>query len=152
MATSEGFKDFVLEQLARCNGEYLERRFAFSARKMFGEYCLYIKKNSAFSDFLSADSRESCVDSCVDSPKKVLFLLCDESLFIKKYESLGAIVRESSDFITLGFPFDGAKEHYIIDIENLSLIAKIIESSLPFLPTPKPTKAKKSRKSTKDAK
>lgn len=31
MATSEGFKDFVLEQLARCAEENLE-----------GEYCVYI--------------------------------------------------------------------------------------------------------------
>ena len=134
MATSANYKDFVLEQLARCNSEYLGRGFAFSARKMFGEYCVYI-----------ADSRESCVDSHLDSPKKVLFLLCDESVFVKKYESLDEIVRENSDFFTLGYPFDGAREHYIIDIENLALIAQIIQSALPFLPTPKAKKPKKSK-------
>lgn len=42
MATSEEFKDFVLEQLARCAEENLEGEYAFSARKMFGEYCVYI--------------------------------------------------------------------------------------------------------------
>lgn len=135
MATSASYKDFVLEQLARCDSEYLGRRFAFSARKLFGEYCVYI-----------VDSRESCVDSHLDSPKKVLFLLCDESVFIKKYESLDAIVRENSEFFTLGYPFDGAREHYIIDIENLTLIAQIIQSALPFLPTPKPRKSKKDAK------
>ncbi|MGX3009995.1 transcriptional regulator [Helicobacter sp. 23-1044] len=130
MATSASYKDFVLEQLARCNDKFLENRFAFSAKKMFGEYCVY------------ADSSETCVDSHLDSPKKVLFLLCDESVFIKKYESLDAIVRENSEFFTLGYPFDGAREHYIIDIENLTLIAQIIQSALPFLPTPKPRKSK----------
>ncbi|MGX2983598.1 transcriptional regulator [Helicobacter sp. 23-1045] len=133
MATSASYKDFVLEQLVRCDSEYLGRRFVFSARKLFGEYCVYI-----------ADSRESCVDLHLDSPKKVLFLLCDEGVFIKKYESLDAIVRENSEFFTLGYPFDGAREHYIIDIENLALIAQIIQSALPFLPTPKakPQKSK----------
>ena len=135
MATSANYKDFVLEQLARCNDEFLGRRFVFSARKLFGEYCVYI-----------IDSGESCADSYLDSPKKVLFLLCDESVFIKKYESLDTIVRENSEFITLGYPFDGAREHYIIDIENLALVAQIIQSALPFLPTPKPRKGKKDAK------
>ena len=135
MATSSNYKDFVLEQLARCNDEFLDNKFAFSARKMFGEYCVYI-----------VDSRESCADSHLDSSKKVLFLLCDESVFVKKYELLGEIVRENSEFITMGYPFEGAKEHYIIDIENLALVAQIIQSALPFLPTPKPRKSKKDAK------
>ena len=149
MATSANYKDFVLEQLARCNDEFLENKFAFSARKLFGEYCVYIE---SFGDSRGVDSHESCADSHLDSPKKVLFLLCDESVFVKKLDILGEIVRENSEFITMGYPFDGAKEHYIIDIENLALVAQIIQSALPFLPTPKPTNAKKSRKSKKDAK
>lgn len=141
MATSENYKDFVLEQLARCNDEYLANRFAFSAKKMFGDFCIYIM-----------DSRDLHTLDSSDLPKKVLFLLCDESVFIKKYESLDAIVRENSAFFTLGTPYNGAKEHYIIDIENLALVAKIIENILPFFPTPKSTKAKKPRKPAKDAK
>ncbi|MGX2983918.1 hypothetical protein ACWIWK_00335 [Helicobacter sp. 23-1048] len=43
MATSANYKDFVLEQLVRCNDEFLGRGFAFSARKLFGEYCVYIE-------------------------------------------------------------------------------------------------------------
>ncbi|MGX2972835.1 hypothetical protein [Helicobacter sp. T3_23-1059] len=43
MATSASYKDFVLEQLARCNDEFLGHRFAFSARKLSGIYCVYIK-------------------------------------------------------------------------------------------------------------
>lgn len=130
MATSEGFKDFVLECLARCAEEYLEGGYAFSARKMFGEYCVYV-----------ADSR----DSHTDSGKKVLFLLCDEIVFIKKFECLEAMAQENSAYFSLGFPFEGAREHYILDIENLELMAQIIKSTLPFLPTPKPRKAKTNR-------
>lgn len=130
MATSVGFKDFVLEQLARCAEEYLEGEYAFSARKMFGEYCVYV-----------VDSR----DSRVDLGKKVLFLLCDENVFIKKFECLDAMAREYGAYFALGFPFDGAREHYILDIENLELMAQIIKSALPFLPTPKPRKARANR-------
>lgn len=50
MATSAEFKDFVLEQCENCGSE-----FSFSARKMFGEYCIYLH-----------DKGE----------KKVLFLVC----------------------------------------------------------------------------
>ena len=141
MATSDSYKDFVLEQLARCNDEYLANRFTFSAKKMFGDFCIYI-----------IDSRDLRTLDSSNSPKKVLFLLCDESVFVKKLESLGAITKENSAFFTLGTPYNGAKEHYIIDIENLALVAKIIENILPFLPTPKSTKAKKPRKPAKDAK
>lgn len=131
MATSEGFKDFVLEQLARCAEEYLEGGYAFSARKMFGEYCVYV-----------VDSH----NSRIDSSKKVLFLLCDEIVFIKKFECLDAVAREYGAYFALGFPLEGAREHYILDIENLELMAQIIKSALPFLPTPKPRKARANRK------
>ena len=34
----------------RCSGESLGCRFALSARKIFGKYCVYIESNSAFGD------------------------------------------------------------------------------------------------------
>ncbi len=148
MATSESYKDFVLECLGRCAKEYLGGRFAFSARKMFGEYCAYIQERNFCGDFGG--------ESILSGGKKVLFLLCDEQVFIKKYEVLEQIAQDFSAYFSLGFPFSGAKEHYIIDIENLELVAQIIESSLPFLPTTKTskhtktlTKANKTQKQTR---
>ena len=138
MATSEGFKDFVLEQLARCAEEYLDGKYAFSARKMFGEYCVYIVDLGD----LGVESRANMGDS-----KKVLFLLCDEIVFIKKFECLSAVAREYCAYFTLGYPFEGAKEHYALDIENVELMAQIIKVALPFLPAPKPRKAHKVRDS-----
>lgn len=122
MASSEAFKDFVLERLEQCAREHLSGAFAFSARKMFGEYCVYI------SEFGNLESQRN---------KKVLFLLCDEQVFIKKYEALDEVASEYEGFFALGFPFVGAREHYILDIENLELLAKIVQSTLPYLPTPK---------------
>lgn len=108
----------------------MEGEYVFSARKMFGEYCVYV-----------VDSR----DSRTDSGKKVLFLICDENVFIKKFECLDAVAQEYGAYFALGYPFEGAREHYILDIENLELMAQIIKSALPFLPTPKPRKAKANR-------
>lgn len=134
MATSAEFKDFVLERLEQCARECLNENlggdFNFSARKMFGEYCVYIR-----------DLR-GCV-SGENGCKKVLFLLCDEQVFIKKYEVLEQITQDFNAYFSLGFPFNGAREHYIIDIENTELLSTIIQSTLPFLPVPKPKKSKK---------
>lgn len=55
-------------------------------------------------------------------------------------ENLGG---DFSAYFSLGFPFNGAREHYIIDIENTELLSTIIQSTLPFLPVPKPKKSKK---------
>ena len=63
MATSEGFKDFVLEQLARCAEDYLEGEYAFSARKMFGEYCVYIADLCANRIRFAYDSRANHANS-----------------------------------------------------------------------------------------
>lgn len=130
MASSETFKDFVLGRLEQCAREYLNGAFAFSARKMFGEYCVYI------SEFGRLESQRS---------KKVLFLLCDEQVFVKKYEALGEITSEYEGFFALGYTFEGAREHYILDIENLELLAKIVQSTLPYLPTPKPKNTHQSK-------
>lgn len=130
MASSDAFKDFVLERLEQCARENLNGAFAFSVRKMFGEYCVYI------SEFRSLESQ---------NPKKVLFLLCDEQVFIKKYEVLDEIICEYEEFFALGFPFVGAREHYILDIENLELLAKIVQSTLPYLPTPKPKNTRQNK-------
>ncbi|RAX57913.1 hypothetical protein CCZ01_04600 [Helicobacter monodelphidis] len=108
MASSEGFKDFVLEQLHMCGSVY-----KFSARKMFGEYCIYVHEG-------------------IES-KKPIFLLCNDTLFVKKYEVLEKILSQNE----LGFAYDGAKEGYILDIENLEVLGSVIKILIPLLPVPK---------------
>ncbi|WP_279149206.1 hypothetical protein [Segatella bryantii] len=39
-----------------------------------------------------------------------------------------------------GFPYDGAKEHYILDIEHRDKAIEIIETLLPAIPYPKKKK------------
>lgn len=62
-------------------------------RKMFGEYMLYID----------------------DKP---VFTVCDNTVFVKKLKDIESIMSASGR----GFPYDGAKEAYIVDIENDKLL------------------------------
>ena len=39
-----------------------------------------------------------------------------------------------------GFPYDGAKEHYILDIEHRDNAIPVIQALLPLLPYPKKRK------------
>lgn len=113
MATSECFKDFVLECLneAECGGE-----FSFLARKMFGEYCIYV------------------IDKGI---KKVLFLVCDDSVFVRKFDEISSFALQNSAYFSVGYPYDGAKEHYIIDIENIEFLGELLRILIPLCRTSK---------------
>lgn len=118
MATSEGFKDFVLECLQRANVEF-NGKFTFSARKMFGEYCIYVNDKGI---------------------NKTLFLVCDEVVFVKKFAQLGEFVAQNDECFSTGYPYDGAKEHYSIDIENTEFLSALLQILVPLCAAPKPKK------------
>jgi hypothetical protein len=42
-----------------------------------------------------------------------------------------------------GFPYNGAKEHYILDIDNVELVQEVVAILEPITPVPKPRKKKK---------
>lgn len=123
MATSEGFKDFVLEHLEHTNAEF-GGTFTFSARKMFGEYCIYVN------------------DSGV---QKTLFLVCDEEIFVKKFAELSEFALQNEAHCSVGYPYEGAKEHYKVDIENTEFLSKLLQILVPLCPASKPKKHKKSK-------
>lgn len=79
-----------------------------TARKMFGEYMVY---------FLS----------------KPILLVCDNTVFIKILPDTSKIMENAER----GFPYDGAKEHYILDIENRELLEKIIPVLIEITSLPK---------------
>lgn len=79
-----------------------------SFRKMFGEYMVYFSS-------------------------KPILLVCDNTVFIKILPKT-AIIMENAE---RGFPYDGAKEHYILDIENRELLEKIIPVLIEITPLPK---------------
>lgn len=90
-----------------------------SCRKMFGDYMIYLNG-------------------------KPVILACDNIAYIKKHP---AIVELMSDSET-GIPYDGAKEHYIIDAghkNHFIQVLAILEEVLP-LPKKKTTKQQKNPK------
>lgn len=66
-------------------------------KKMFGEYMVYLN----------------------DKP---VMIVCDDTPFVKKLD----IIKEEMKNAETSFPYEGAKEHYILDIDNIEFSKKII--------------------------
>lgn len=61
-------------------------------KKMFGEYMVYVN----------------------DKP---VLLVCDNTVFVKKREEIAALMADAD----VGNPYEGAKEHYVLDVEDTEL-------------------------------
>lgn len=81
-------------------------------RKMFGEYMVYVN----------------------DKP---VVLVCDNTVFVKQLDCITEMMQDAK----VGAPYEGAKPHYILDIDNADF-AKTIVSALEAV-TPLPKKRKK---------
>ena len=82
-------------------------------KKMFGEYMVYVNN-------------------------KPILLVCDDTVFIKMLDALAEEMKEADT----ANPYKGAKEHYILDIDNKELSRKVIEILEPITKVPKPRKKK----------
>jgi len=82
-------------------------------KKMFGEYMVYVNN-------------------------KPILLVCDNTVFVKQLDCIADDMRHAEK----GFPYNGAKEHYILDIENAEFSKHIIGILEPVTPLPKPRKKK----------
>jgi len=91
----------------------IEGTGAVRYRKMFGEYMAYVN----------------------DKP---LLLVCDNTVFVKILPCLDDLMADADK----GFPYKGAKEHYILEIDNASLAQDVIGALEPVTPVPKPKKTK----------
>jgi TfoX/Sxy family transcriptional regulator of competence genes len=83
-------------------------------RKMFGEYMAYVN----------------------DKP---ILLVCDNTVYVKQHECLAGLMRESEK----GVPYTGAKEHYVVDIDNRELCNEIIKLVESIVKVPKAKGSKK---------
>ena len=81
------------------------------AKKMFGDWLIYIDE-------------------------KPIILACDNICYVKKLPEIADLMSDAST----GLPYDGAKEHYILDIEHRSEAIKVIQTLLPLIPYPKKRK------------
>lgn len=67
-------------------------------KKMFGEYMVYLN----------------------DKP---VVIVCNDTAFVKKLDCISELMSDAE----VGKPYDSAKEHYILDIDNASLSKKVVE-------------------------
>lgn len=93
--------------------ERVDKFGVIRTRKIFGEYMVYLN----------------------DKP---IFTVCDNTVFVKKFPELSEIMNGSA----CGFPYDGAKESYILDIENDGLLEKVVPLLGEIVSLPKPKKKK----------
>ncbi len=77
-------------------------------KKMFGEYMVYVEG-------------------------KPVFTVCDNTVFVKEVKELEEIMKGAD----VGYPYAGAKEHYILDIENVELVEKVVGVLKEVIPLPK---------------
>ncbi|NLK36583.1 MAG: transcriptional regulator [Epulopiscium sp.] len=82
-------------------------------RKMFGEYMVYVNE-------------------------KPILLVCDNMVFVKKLDCIAEKMADAQK----GMPYSGAKEHYILDIEDGELSKEIVTLLEEVTPLPKPKKKK----------
>ncbi|MDR3323096.1 MAG: hypothetical protein LBS89_02710 [Zoogloeaceae bacterium] len=94
----------------------IEGTGAVRYRKMFGEYMVYVD----------------------DKP---VLPVCDNTTYVKILPCLDALMANADK----GFPYDGAKEHSILDIDNAELARDVVSALLPVTPLPKSRKKKARR-------
>lgn len=82
-------------------------------KKMFGEYMVYVN----------------------DKP---ILLVCDNTVYVKQVDAVAELLKDAA----VGFPYTGAKLHYVLDIDDAALSNKVVLVLEPITPLPKPKKKK----------
>lgn len=91
--------------------EQLPPLWEVRSKKMFGEYMIYLN----------------------DKP---VMTLCDNTVFVKKLPVLSEILADAP----CGYPYEGAKESYILDVEDHDLTERVLLAAEAATPLPKPRK------------
>lgn len=94
--------------------EQASGRWDVHYKKMFGEYMVYVN----------------------DKP---VLLVCDNTVFVKKLPEVQPLLSNAD----VGVPYGGAKEHYVLDIEDRDLTAAVLEVLERVTPLPKKRVSKK---------
>lgn len=79
-----------------------------SSKKMFGEYMIYVNQ-------------------------KPIILICENTAYVKKIDC----VKELLETEETGYPYKGAKEHYILDVDNGETAKDIVKALEKITPIPK---------------
>lgn len=82
-------------------------------KKMFGEFMVYVN----------------------DKP---VIIVCDNVPFVKKLDCIYEMMKDAE----VGCPYNGAKEHYVLDIDNPDFCKMLVSEIEKVTPVPKPRKKK----------
>jgi TfoX/Sxy family transcriptional regulator of competence genes len=82
-----------------------------TSKKMFGEYLIYVNQ-------------------------KPIMLVCDNTAFVKTLDCVQPLLENSEK----GFPYEGAKEHYIVDVDDRELLTAVVQELEKVIPIPKKKK------------
>lgn len=93
--------------------EQIRGDWDISYKKMFGEYMAYANG-------------------------KAVLLVCDNTVYVKKLEAVAPKMQGAAQ----GTPYAGAKEHYILDIDNAAFSQEVVAILEAVTPLPKPRKKK----------
>ena len=85
-----------------------------TSKKMFGEYMVYVNQ-------------------------KPIIGICNNTAYIKMLDCIKTLCKNNEK----GFPYDGAKEHYVLDIDNKDKLKKIVMELEKVIPIPKKRSKKK---------
>ncbi|MDO4181606.1 MAG: TfoX/Sxy family protein [Bacteroidales bacterium] len=78
------------------------------SRKMFGDYVVYLDE-------------------------KPVITVCDGICYVKKLPAIDAMMRDAE----CGFPYEGAREHYILDIAHGDHAMRVVRAVWESVPFPK---------------
>lgn len=81
------------------------------SRKMFGDYMIYVNE-------------------------KPVILACDNIAYVKVHPAIDDIMTNAEK----GIPYDGAKEHYILNVEHKEDVLNVVKTLEQVLPYPKSKK------------
>jgi TfoX/Sxy family transcriptional regulator of competence genes len=82
-------------------------------KKMFGEYLIYANQ-------------------------KPVVLVCDNTAFVKILDCVKPLLESATAVhAEKGFPYDGAKEHYIVDVDDSELLTEVVRELEKVTPIPK---------------
>ena len=85
-----------------------------TCKKMFGEYMVYINQ-------------------------KPVVLVCDNTAFVKKLDCVRLLLENSET----GYPYNGAKEHYVLDLDDREKLIEVVTEIEKVTPIPKKKNNKK---------
>ena len=88
-------------------------------RKMFGDYMIYLDE-------------------------KPIILVCDNIAYIKRLPELSDLMSDAES----GIPYEGAKEHYILDVEHKTILQEVVSRLWKYLPYPSQKQSSNASKKT----